>query len=264
MSKYNFTHLHVHTQYSLLDGASKITDLVSKAKDLGMSSLAITDHGVMYGAIDFYKECKANGIKPIIGCECYVINGDINVKEGGMEDRYHLVLLAENNVGYKNLCKIVSISHMDGFYYKPRVNKELLRENHEGIIALSACLSGEVSTQILLDDYDSAKKVALEYQDIFGKDNFFLEMQANFLPNQLKVNEAMVKLSNDTGIKLVATNDIHYVEKEDWEVQDILLCIQTGKRVSDEDRFKMPCNAFYFKSEEEMLEAFTNDEDDEK
>lgn len=262
MGKYNFTHLHVHTQYSLLDGASKITDLVKKAKDLGMTSLAITDHGVMYGVIDFYKECKKEGIKPILGVEAYVINGDILDKDSGRaEERYHLILLAENNEGYKNLMKLVSISHKDGFYYKPRMNKEMLRKYHEGIICLSACLSGEVQDNILKRDYDEADKRALEYKEIFGENNFFLEMQASPIPEQIEVNSVLCDMSKRLNIPLVVTNDIHYVESEDSKVQEILLCIQTGKKLSDDDRMKMSSNTYYFKTEEEMAEYFSDNLD---
>ena len=219
MGEKNFTHLHVHTQYSLLDGASKITDLVKKAKEEDMKALAITDHGVMYGVIDFYKECKKEGIKPILGVEAYVINGDINYKESGrLEERYHLILLAENNVGYQNLMKLVSISHVDGFYYKPRMNKEMLKQYHEGIIALSGCLSGEVAVNVLKGEYEKATEIAKEYRDIFGKENFFLEMQANQMPEQIAVNEAMKILSKELDIGLVATNDIHYTNYEDYDV----------------------------------------------
>ena len=212
----SFTHLHVHTEYSLLDGASKIKELIKHTKELGMDSIAITDHGVMYGVIDFYKAAKAEGIKPIIGCEVYVAPGsrfDREISKG--EDRYyHLVLLAENDIGYHNLVKIVSRGFTEGYYYKPRVDKELLKEYHEGIIALSACLAGE----------------AFSYQDIFGKDNFFLELQDHGIPEQQTVNQGLLRMAQETGMELVATNDIHYVKESDAEAHDILLCIQTAKR----------------------------------
>ena len=212
----NFVHLHVHSEYSLLDGAARIKDLVAKAKEYEMTSIALTDHGVMYGAMDFYKECKANGIKPILGVEGYVINGDITEKDlGRLEERYHLILLAENEEGYKNLIKLVSESHTEGFYYKPRMNKELLRKYSKGIICMSACLAGEVSSLILKGELDKARSAAREYKEIFGDNNFFLEVQANTLPEQKLVNNELRKIGNELGIKLVATNDIHYIEFED-------------------------------------------------
>lgn len=258
----NFVHLHVHSEYSLLDGAARIKDLVRKAVENKMDSLALTDHGVMYGAMDFYKECKANGIKPILGVEGYVINGDIKEKElGRLEERYHLILLAENEEGYRNLIKLVSESHTEGFYYKPRMNKELLKKYHKGIICLSACLAGEVARLIMEQKLDEAREAAREYKEIFGEDNFFLEVQANTLPEQKMVNSELRKISNELGIKLVATNDIHYIEFEDWKVQDILLCIQTGAKLQDEDRMKMSSNDYYFKSEDEMRKALPDFED---
>ncbi len=253
-----FTHLHVHTEYSLLDGSSKINELTARAKELGMDSIAITDHGVMYGVIDFYRAAKANGIKPILGCEVYVSpNSRFQKEAGGSEDRYyHLVLLAENNTGYANLMKIVSKGFVDGFYYKPRVDYEVLREYHEGIIALSACLAGEVQRYIARSMYEEAKKSALMYQDIFGKGNFFLELQDHGIPEQRMVNTGLVRMSRETGIELVATNDIHYTFAEDEEPHDILLCIQTGKKVSDENRMRYEGGQYYCKSEEEMRALF--------
>ena len=254
----SFSHLHVHTEYSLLDGSSKIKELLKRAKELGMDSMAITDHGVMYGVIDFYREAKAIGVKPIIGCEIYVSPGsrfDREVVKG--EERYHhLVLLAENDKGYHNLMKIVSKGFTEGFYYKPRVDKEVLRKYHEGIIALSACLAGEVSTFLKKDNYEDAKKAALNYQEIFGVGNFYLELQDHGYTEQQKVNSGLLRLSKDTGIPMVATNDIHYTYKEDEKAHDILLCIQTGKKVQDEDRLRYEGGQFYCKSPEEMQELF--------
>lgn len=254
----NFTHLHVHTEYSLLDGSGKIKEMVLRAKELGMDSLAITDHGVMYGVIDFYKACKAEGIKPIIGCEIYVApNSRFDREPGASEDRYyHLVLLAENNTGYQNLMKIVSKGFIEGFYYKPRVDYEVLREYHEGIIALSACLAGEVSSHLRRGFYDEAKKSAKNLEDVFGKDNFFLELQDHGLEEQKSVNQGLMRLSEETGIKLVATNDVHYTYEDDAESHDILLCIQTQKKVADENRMRYEGGQFYIKSPEDMYSLF--------
>ena len=255
----NFTHLHVHTEYSLLDGSSKIKELPARAKELGMDSLAITDHGVMYGVIDFYRACKAAEIKPIIGCEVYVAPGSRFDKEaiGQGDDRYyHLVLLAKDNTGYSNLMKIVSRGFTEGFYYKPRVDYEVLEKYHEGIIALSACLAGEVARDITRDNYEEAKKAALHYQDIFGKDNFFLELQDHGIPAQRLVNQELMRMSRETGIELVCTNDIHYTYAEDAEAQDLLLCLQTGKKVTDTDRMRYEGGQYYCKSPEEMAELF--------
>ncbi|MCR5105050.1 MAG: PHP domain-containing protein, partial [Eubacterium sp.] len=235
-----FTHLHVHTGYSLLDGSAKIPELVARAKELGFDSLAITDHGVMYGAIEFYKECNKAGIKPIIGCEVYVAPNSRFDRETGANDEryYHLILLAENDIGYKNLTKIVTRGFTEGFYYKPRVDKELLREYHEGIICTSACLQGEVAFYLRRRLYDEAKKVALEYRDIFGEGNFFLEMQDHGLSDDTLVNTDLMRMSQETGIELICTNDSHYIYAEDWEAHDILLCIQTGTKVKDEQRMR--------------------------
>ena len=255
----NFTHLHVHTEYSLLDGSSKIKELPARAKELGMDSLAITDHGVMYGVIDFYRACKAAEIKPIIGCEVYVAPGSRFDKEaiGQGDDRYyHLVLLAKDNTGYSNLMKIVSRGFTEGFYYKPRVDYEVLEKYHEGIIALSACLAGEVARDITRDNYEEAKKAALHYQDIFGKDNFFLELQDHGIPAQRLVNQELMRMSRETGIELVCTNDIHYTYAEDAEAHDLLLCLQTGKKVTDTDRMRYEGGQYYCKSPEEMAELF--------
>ena len=254
----SFTHLHVHTEYSLLDGASKIKELVHHAKELGMDSIAITDHGVMYGVIDFYKAAKAEGIKPIIGCEVYVAPGSRFDRELGKGDNryYHLVLLAENDKGYHNLMKIVSRGFTEGYYYKPRVDREVLQEFHEGVIALSACLAGEVATKLRQGFYEEAKQAALEHQQIFGKDNYFLEMQDHGIDDQKTVNQGLMRMSQETGIPLVATNDIHYVRESDAEAHDILLCIQTAKKVADEDRMRYDGGQYYLKSPAEMEELF--------
>ena len=253
-----FTHLHVHTEYSLLDGSNKIKEYVKRVKELGMDSAAITDHGVMYGVIDFYKEAKAAGIKPILGCEVYVAPGSrFDREQGAGEDRYyHLILLAENNKGYSNLMKIVSRSFTEGYYYKPRVDDALLREFHEGIIACSACLAGEVARNIVRDDLQAADKAALKYLDIFGEGNFFLELQDHGYADQQKVNMALMEMNKRLGIPLVATNDIHYTYDSDVEAHDILLCIQTGKKLSDENRMRYPGGQFFIKSEMEMRALF--------
>lgn len=250
--------MHVHTEYSLLDGSAKIKSLVKRAKELGYDSLAITDHGVMYGVIDFYEAAKAEGIKPIIGCEVYVSPGsrfDRELSRG--DDRYyHLVLLAENNQGYKNLSKIVSKGFTEGFYYKPRVDMEVLRKYHEGVIALSACLAGEVAVNLRKDNYEGAKEAALRHLAIFGENNYFLEMQDHGLPEQATVNAGVMRLSKELNIPMVVTNDSHYIMAEDWEAHDVLLCIQTNKRVQDEDRLKYVGGQYYLKSKEEMYKLF--------
>lgn len=253
-----FRHLHVHTEYSLLDGSSKIKELVARVKELGMDSIAITDHGVMYGVIDFYKAAREAGIKPVIGCEVYVAPGSRFDREaGGSEDRYnHLVLLAENNTGYDNLMKIVSKGFLEGFYYKPRVDYEVLKEYHEGIIALSACLAGAVASRLRKGFYEEAVKEALVLQDIFGENNFFLELQDHGIPEQANVNQGIMKIHRETGIPLVATNDSHYIYAEDAEAHDILLCIQTQKKVNDTDRMKYEGGQYYIKSEDEMRGLF--------
>ena len=254
----SFVHLHVHTEYSLLDGSNKIKEYVSRVKELGMDSAAITDHGVMYGVIDFYREARRQGINPILGCEVYVApNSRFDREVTGGDDRYyHLVLLAENNTGYANLMKIVSKGFVEGYYYKPRVDKALLREYHEGIIALSACLAGEVQRYIVKGLYDEAKKTALEYQEIFGEENYFLELQDHGIPDQALVNQQLLKMSQETGIGLVATNDVHYTYAEDAKPHDILLCIQTGKKLSDENRMRYEGGQYYVKSPEEMEKLF--------
>lgn len=254
----NFTHLHLHTEYSLLDGSGKIKEMVLRAKELGMDSIAITDHGVMYGVIDFYKTCLSEGVKPIIGCEVYVApNSRFDRESSASEERYyHLVLLAENNTGYQNLMKIVSQGFLEGFYYKPRVDYEILKQHSEGIIALSACLGGEVAGNIRRGFYEEAKIAATRLRDIFGENNFFLELQDHGMQEQKTVNQGLLRMSADTGIKLVATNDVHYTYAEDADPHDILLCIQTQKKVSEENRMRYEGGQYYLKSPEEMLEVF--------
>lgn len=254
----SFAHLHVHTEYSLLDGSNKIKEYVKRVKELGMDSAAITDHGVMYGVIEFYKACKKEGIHPVLGCEVYVApNSRFDKEMTGGEERYnHLVLLAENETGYANLIKIVSRGFTEGYYYKPRVDKEILREFHEGIIALSACLAGEVPRYITKGLVSEAKKVALEYKDIFGENNYFLELQDHGYPEQRTVNMALVQMSKELNIPLVCTNDIHYTYADDVKPHDILLCLQTGKKLSDENRLKYEGGQFYVKSEDEMRMLF--------
>lgn len=253
----SFAHLHVHTEFSLLDGASRIKDLVATTKELGMDALAITDHGVMYGTIDFYKECQKQGIKPIIGCEVYLAPGARQDKQeiGGVK-YYHLILLAENQTGYKNLVKIVSQANIDGVYYKPRVDKELLREYHEGIICLSACIAGEIPRAIINDNLERADMLVREYMDIFGRDNFFLEIQNHGLPEERKANKTLIELAHKYDIGLVATNDSHYVRREDSEFHDILLCIQMGKTIDDPDRMRFNSDDYYLKSPDEMAALF--------
>ena len=256
--KMAFTHLHTHTEYSLLDGANKISEYVKRVKELGMDSAAITDHGVMYGVIDFYRAARAEGIKPVLGCEVYVAPGSRFDKSGAnSEDKYyHLVLLAENNKGYENLMKIVSRGFTEGYYYKPRVDFELLQEYHEGIIALSACLAGEIPRNILRGLVNEAEKIAKRYQDCFGRDNFYLELQSHGIADQERVNMALMQMSKKLDIPLVATNDIHYTYAEDVRPHDILLCLQTGKRLADEDRMRYEGGQYFVKSEEEMRALF--------
>lgn len=253
-----FTHLHVHTEFSLLDGSSKIREIAVQAKKLGFDSLAITDHGVMYGVIDFYRACKDAGIRPVIGCEIYVCPGSRFDREKGSDDfRYfHLVLLAENDTGYHNLMKIVSTGFTEGYYYKPRVDYETLEKYHEGIIALSACLAGEVARYMTIQQYEEAKKAALRYENIFGKGNFFLELQDHGIEEQKLVNQQLLRLHRETGIELVCTNDVHYIFEEDAAAHDILLCIQTGKKVSDQDRMRYDGGQYFLKTEAQMAELF--------
>lgn len=249
-----FVHLHVHTEYSLLDGAAKIDKLIQKTKELKMDAIAITDHGVMYGAIQFYKEAKKNGIKPIIGCEIYVVNGEHD--QAIRKPLYHLVLLAENNIGYRNLIKIVSEGHINGFYYKPRVNYEILKKYSEGLIALSACLGGEVQSNLNRNQYELAKNAAINYIDIFGKENFYLELQDHNMEEQKKVNQELIKLSKEINTKLIISNDVHYINRNDAKVHDALLCVQTGKIINDKERMKFPSDEFYLKSPKEIENLF--------
>lgn len=254
-----FTHLHVHTEYSLLDGAARIKDLVSHAKELGMESLAITDHGAMFGVIDFYKECKKQGIKPIIGCEVYTAARKLTDKEAD-KDKYqgHLVLLAKNEEGYKNLIKLVSIGYIKGYYYKPRIDKDVLRQHSKGIIALSACLAGNVQQRLLQGNYEDAKAEARELLDIFGKGNFYLELQDQGLEEEARIKPQMLQLSQELDVPIVATNDVHYVRKSDAEAHDVLLAIQTATSINDENRMRFPNDEFYLKSEEEMRKIFAS------
>lgn len=252
-----FCHLHTHTEYSLLDGEASIKKLVARVKELGMDSCAITDHGSMYGVVDFYREAKAQGIHPVIGCEVYMAPRSRFDKVHDIDNKTsHLILLAENQKGYKNLIKLVSAGYIDGFYYKPRIDFEMLKEHSEGIIALSACIAGEVPKALLRDDYDEAKKIALKYAEVLGKDNYFLEIQDHGLSEQKRIIPDMLRLSEETGIGLVATNDIHYLKKEDAKYQDVLMCIQMEKKVDDPDRMKFETEEFYIKSPEEMMSLF--------
>ena len=251
-----FTHLHLHTEYSLLDGFTRIDELLDRCKDLGMDSVAITDHGQMYGVIEFYKQAQKRGIKPIIGCEVYVSERDHKIKDPTNRSYYHLILLAENNTGYKNLVKIVSEAYVNGFYYKPRVSFDFLKDYTEGLIALSACLNGEVNQRILEDDMEAAAETALRYQEAFGKDSYFLEIQDHGMDEQKKVNQGVAYLNRKLGIDMVATNDVHYINQEDAYYQDVLLCIQTGSLIKDEDRMRMPNREFYLKDPETMAEIF--------
>lgn len=252
-----FVHLHVHTEYSLLDGSGKISKLIARAKELNMKALAITDHGAMYGCVDFYKEAKAQGIKPIIGCEIYVAEKSMYNKEGSRDNEiYHLVLLVKNEEGYNNLMKIVSTASIEGFYYKPRVDHDFLRAHSSGLIALSACLGGEVQSNLAAGMRARAVENASFYKETF-KDGFYLELQYHGIEEQLRVNEELIKLSSELEIPLVATNDTHYIYKEDARAHDILLCIQTGKTVDEENRMRYPSGEFYLKSPEEMYKLFS-------
>ncbi|HPZ00840.1 MAG TPA: PHP domain-containing protein, partial [Clostridiales bacterium] len=252
-----FTHLHVHTEYSLLDGACRISELIKQAKELGQTALAITDHGAMYGAMEFYKAAVAAGIKPILGCEVYVAHGSCRNKAGpGAEKRDHLILLCETEEGYRNLIKLISLSFTEGFYRKPRVDKELLRTYAKGLIACSACLAGGVNSLLLSGDYEGAKAEALEYNSIFGDGNFFLELQNHGMTEEQKILPQLVRLGKETGIPLVATNDVHYLKKEDARVQKILVCIQTNHTIEEETGLDFRTDEFYLKSEQEMRELF--------
>jgi DNA polymerase-3 subunit alpha len=253
-----FVHLHVHSEYSLLDGSCRIKELIRKVKELNMSSVAITDHGVMYGVIDFYKEAKAQGIKPIIGCEIYIAPRTLYDKDYGIDNQnYHLVLLCKNLTGYRNLMEIVSKASIDGFYYKPRIDHDFLKSHSEGLIALSACLGGEIPSYLSMGDYEKARDTAILYQSIFGNNNFYLELQDHGIEEQEKINLQLIELSKETGIPLVATNDVHYLEKSDHKAHEVLLCIQTGKNLEDKDRMSFPTDEFYLKSPEEMEKLFS-------
>lgn len=259
MLENDFVHLHVHTEYSLLDGANRIKDLVARVKELDMKAVAITDHGVMYGAVEFYKECKKNGIKPIIGCEAYVAPRTRFDKEPNIDDRLgHLILLAKNNVGYKNLIKLVSLSFTEGFYYKPRIDMDILRKYSEGLICSSACLAGFINRALLADDFEGAKKIANEYVEIFGKDDFYIELQHNGIREQTLANQRLIKLARELGFKMIATNDAHYLKRQDSYSHEVLLCIQTGKKMIDEDRMRMGSDEFFIKSPDEMYQNFKN------
>ncbi len=253
----NFAHLHLHTQYSLLDGACKLPDLMSRARELGVSALAMTDHGVLYGAIDFYKAAEKHGIKPIIGCELYVAKRTRHDRTPHVDDdQYHLVVLAKDEVGYRNIVKLSSTGFVDGFYYKPRVDLEVLDRHREGIIALSACLAGEIPSFLLQGDGEAARRKAAEYREIYGPDNFYLELQSNGIPEQDRVNAGLVDIARELDIPLVATNDVHYIRREDARMHDVLLCIQTGKTIDDKDRLRFQTDEFYLKSPDEMQAAF--------
>lgn len=252
-----FTHLHLHTEFSLLDGACRIEPLVLRAKELGMTSLAITDHGNMYGAVDFYKACKKHGIKPIIGCEVYVAPRTRFDREKVLDKEYnHLILLCENETGYKNLIKLVSLSFTEGYYYKPRVDHDILEKYHDGIICLSACLAGEIPQLLLAKDYEGAKSTALWYRDVFGADNYFLEIQDHGIKEQQIVEEGILRLSRETGIPVVATNDVHYIHQQDSKIQQVLICIATNHILGEDTGLEFHSEEFYLKSEKEMRQVF--------
>ena len=258
MVEVNFVHLHCHSEYSLLDGAARIDKMISRAAELGMPALAVTDHGTMFGIIDFYRAAKAAGVKPVLGCEIYVSHRSRFQKEAKRDDsQYHLVLLAENNTGYRNLMRLVSAGYLEGFYYKPRVDRELLEECSEGLIALSACLAGEIPTMIINGQIDKAREAACYYRDLFGPDNFFLELHDHGITEQKAVNKVLAEISKQEGIPLVASNDVHYLSREDAFVHDVLLCIQTGKTVDETDRMKFESQEFYFKTATEMANLFS-------
>ncbi|MBR1724405.1 MAG: PHP domain-containing protein, partial [Ruminococcus sp.] len=250
----DFVHLHVHSEYSLLDGACRISRLAQAARDMGMNALAVTDHGNLFAAIDFYDSCRRAGIKPIIGCEVYVANGS-RFDRIPSEKPYHLILLCKNNKGYKNLSKLVSLGYTQGFYRKPRIDFKLLSEYHEGLICLSACLAGELSRRLSEGNYAEAKAVALRYRELFGED-YYIEVQSHDFPEQLDVLARLIKLSRETGIPMAATNDAHYIEREDSEAQRILMCINTGTTLDDNDRLELPTDDFYLRPPEEMEELF--------
>ncbi len=255
----SFVHLHLHTEYSLLDGACRIRDLMDRVKEIGQTAVAITDHGVMYGCIDFYKAAKAAGVKPIIGCEVYVTRRGMSDRIHGIDnDPYHLVLLCKDRVGYENLCLLVSEAYINGFYGKPRVDLELLRKHHEGLIATSACLAGAVASYLMEEQYEAARDYALQLSDIFGPDNFYLELQDHGIPEQRPVNQGILRIARETGLPLIVSNDAHYIRREDAKMQDVLLCIQMGKTVDDPNRMRFQTEEFYLKSEEELRELFPN------
>ncbi|MBR6392930.1 MAG: DNA polymerase III subunit alpha, partial [Eubacterium sp.] len=254
-----FTHLHLHTQFSLLDGACRLGNLVARAKELGMTSLAITDHGNMYGAVDFYRECKKEGIKPIIGCEVYVAPRTRFDRDKVLDKQYnHLILLVKNETGYKNLIKMVSLAYTEGFYFKPRIDRDLLEKHSEGLICLSACLAGEIPQLLLQRDYEGAKREALWYSSVFGEGNYYLELQNHGLDEQKIVLDGLKRINDETGLPLVATNDVHYVEKEDAEIQQVLICIATNKTLGEDTGLEFHSNNFYLKSEQEMREIFAD------
>ena len=257
----NFVHLHVHTAYSLLDGAARIDNLLDAAKNFGMNAIAITDHGTMYGTIDFYKAAIKRGIKPIIGCEVYLAPDSRHNRDFNNTKYFHLVLLAENNVGYQNLIKLVSLASLEGFYYKPRIDKELLQKYHEGIIALSACVNGEIQRAIINGESARAVELVEEYAEIFGRDNFFLEIQNHGLEEEKIVHDAFIEISNELNIGLVATNDVHYVNQSDSKAHDVLLCLQTNKILTDEKRLKFSSDDYYLKSPAQMYELFSDTPD---
>jgi len=256
----SFTHLHVHSHYSLLDGLPKIDDLLDKTQELGMNSVGLTDHGVLYGAVEFYKKSKARGIKPIIGCEFYMANERLEQKRAGIDDkRYHLILLAKNETGYKNIVKLITKSHLEGFYYKPRIDDELLAKYADGLICLSACIQGRIPQLLIAKKYTEAKELALHYKKLFGSDNFYLEVQNHpSIPAQKTANERLVQLAQDLGIGLVATNDCHYLNRDDAQAQDILMLINTGADINDPERLTMKDDDFSFKSGEEMEKLFAD------
>ena len=253
----SFVHLHVHTEYSLLDGACRIDSLVERVKELGMDAVAITDHGAMFGVIDFHKACVKNGIKPIIGCEVYTAARSRFDKDARLDaDQGHLILLAKNSTGYKNLMKLVSASYIEGFYYKPRIDIELLEKYHEGLICLSGCLAGDIPKALLDNRYERAKDLAVKLEAVFGKGNFYLELQHNGIEEQKFVNMKLRELSAETGIPVVATNDVHYLNKEDARAQEILMCIQTAKTIEDEDRMTFRTDELFLKSPDQMTKQF--------
>ena len=257
MSDRPFVHLHVHSEYSLLDGANKCDDLASAAVEMGMDSIAITDHGVMYGCVEFYNKCRAKGVKPILGCEVYVDPNGYTCREG--KNQYHLILLAENEEGYHHLMKIVSVANTDGFYYKPRIDHELLSKYSKGIIGASACLGGEIPGLILKGDTDGALSRAALYRDILGEGNFFLELQHNSIPEQAIVNKSLIEMAKKGNYPLIATNDVHYMRKTDAEWHDVLLCVQTNSNVDDPNRYRFRGNDYYYRSPQEMWDLFGTD-----